>query len=61
MGRLKSDWTLARATSQIESISPGIIAATVPTGYDKTALDNYRRFQLSVFPAGHGGQFTPVV
>ena len=54
MGRLKFDWTLARATAQIESISPGIIAATIPTGYDKTALDNYRRFQLSVYPAGHG-------
>jgi predicted permease len=54
MGRLKFDWTLARATAQIQSISPGIIAATVPVGYDKNALDVYRRFQLSVYPAAHG-------
>lgn len=54
MGRLKFDWTLARASAQIESVSPGIIAATVPTGYDKKALDVYRSFRLAVYPAGHG-------
>jgi predicted permease len=54
MGRLKPDWTLARASSQMESISPGIIAATVPSDYDNTALDVYRRYQLAVYPAGHG-------
>ena len=54
MGRLKFDWTLARASAQLESISPGIIAATVPTGYSNTALDIYRRYQLAAYPAGHG-------
>ncbi len=54
MGRLKPDWTLARASAQLESISPGIIAATVPTGYNNTALDVYRRYLLSAYPAGHG-------
>src|SRR5215475_4260806 len=52
MGRLKADWTIARASAQMESISPGIIAATVPSDYAKAALDVYRRFQLSVYPAG---------
>ncbi|MBV9887107.1 MAG: ABC transporter permease [Acidobacteria bacterium] len=56
MGRLKFDWTLARASAQLESISPGIIAATVPIGYSNSALDVYRRYQLSAYPAGHGIQ-----
>src|SRR5579871_3113565 len=54
MGRLKFDWTLARASAQLESISPGIIAATIPRGYSNAALDIYRRYQLAAYPAGHG-------
>ena len=54
MGRLKPDWTLARASAQLESISPGIIAATVPADYANSALDVYRRYQLVAYPAGHG-------
>jgi predicted permease len=54
MGRLKFDWTLARASAQLESVSPGIIGATVPIGYSSTALDIYRRYRLVAYPAGHG-------
>ncbi|HEY2819965.1 MAG TPA: ABC transporter permease [Candidatus Acidoferrum sp.] len=54
MGRLKFDWTLARASAQLQSISPGIIAATVPTGYSNSAIETYRRYQLAAYPAGHG-------
>ncbi|MBV8514628.1 MAG: FtsX-like permease family protein, partial [Acidobacteria bacterium] len=54
MGRLKFDWTLARASAQLESISPGIITATVPSGYSNVALDIYRRYHLVAYPAGHG-------
>jgi putative ABC transport system permease protein len=54
MGRLKFDWTLSRASAQLESISPGIIAATVPSGYSNAALDIYRRYQLVAYRAGHG-------
>jgi predicted permease len=54
MGRLKFDWTLARATAQLQSISPGIIAATVPSGYSNSTIDTYRRYQLAAYPAGHG-------
>ncbi len=54
MGRLKFDWSLARASAQLESVSPGIIAATVPSGYSNAFLDVYKRYQLGAFPASHG-------
>jgi putative ABC transport system permease protein len=54
VGRLKFDWTLARASAQLESVSPGIIAATLPTGYSNAFLDIYKRYQLAAYPAGHG-------
>jgi predicted permease len=54
VGRLKFDWTLARASAQLQSISPGIIAATTPAGYSNAAIDTYRRYQLVAYPAGHG-------
>ena len=33
MGRLKRDWTLAKASEHLNIISPGIFEATAPTGY----------------------------
>jgi predicted permease len=54
IGRLKFGWTLARASAQLESVSPGIIAATTPTGYSNAFLDIYKRYQLAAYPAGHG-------
>lgn len=54
MGRLKFDWTLARASAQLQSISPGIIAATIPTGYSNTYLDTYRQYRLAAYPGAHG-------
>jgi predicted permease len=54
IGRLKFGWTLARASAQLESVSPGIIAATIPTGYSNAFLDIYKKYQLTAYPAGHG-------
>ena len=54
IGRLKFSWTLARASAQLESVSPGIIAATLPTGYSNAFLDIYKRYRLNAYPAGHG-------
>jgi predicted permease len=54
IGRLKFGWTLARASAQLESVSPGIIAATLPTGYSNAFLDIYKRYRLNAYPAGHG-------
>ena len=54
MGRLKPDWTVARASAQLESMSPGIIEATMPDRYSAQALESYRRFRLTAYPAGNG-------
>jgi putative ABC transport system permease protein len=54
MGRRKPGWTLARASAQLESISPGMIDATVPDGYSSIALNTYRNFRLNAYPAATG-------
>ena len=54
MGRLKHDWTIAQASAELEALSPGLMAATVPTGYSTASLDSYRRYRLAAYPAGNG-------
>jgi predicted permease len=54
MGRLKPDWTLSRAAEHLNTISPGIFEATVPTGYGDSSDDEYRQFRLTALPAGQG-------
>ncbi len=54
MGRLKPGSNLARTAEHVKAISPGIIEATVPTGYGPGTGDTYRKFLLSAFPAGTG-------
>jgi predicted permease len=54
IGRLKPGWTRARASSALDALSPGIIEATVPSGYASTALNVYKRYRLTALPAGNG-------
>ncbi len=54
MGRLKPDWTIARANEHLRTLSPGLLAATIPPGYDAGLVDGYRRLRFGVFPAGRG-------
>jgi predicted permease len=54
MGRLKPGWTPEQASAQLELISPGILEATLPDGYDATVLDDYRKFQLAAYPTSNG-------
>jgi predicted permease len=54
MGRLKPGWTSERASGQLDSVSPGIIEATLPGGYNARVLDDYRKFQLAAYPAPNG-------
>ena len=54
MGRLKPDWTVARASEHLNALSPGIFDATVPPGYSRVTDDIYKRFRLMVAPAGNG-------
>src|SRR6266704_2366867 len=54
MGRLKRGTTIAEAAGYVQTISPGMIEATVPTGYGPGSGEAYRKFRLSAFPAGTG-------
>jgi predicted permease len=54
MGRLRPDWTAARASAHLNAISPGIFAATVPPGYRRESDDIYKGLRLAAAPAGNG-------
>ena len=54
MGRLKPGVSLHRASDQLQAISPGMLEATLPSGYSARALENYRKFRLEAAPAANG-------
>jgi predicted permease len=54
IGRLKPNVTLARASSELDALSPGIIEATTPSGYTSTALEVYKRYHFTAVPAANG-------
>ncbi len=54
MGRLKPGWTLERASAHLNATSPGLFGATIPTGYQASTLERYRKFRLAAYPAGRG-------
>ena len=54
MGRLKRGWNLQQATEYLNALSPGLFAATAPTGYSSAAVKSYKDFRLAAYPAGAG-------
>jgi predicted permease len=54
MGRLKPEMTLQTAAAQIASMSPGLVEATIPSGYNTAMLELYRGFRLAPYPGGSG-------
>jgi predicted permease len=54
MGRLKPDWTVARAAAHVDALSAGLLEATIPPGYDATGTATYRRFRLTALSAARG-------
>jgi predicted permease len=54
IGRLKAGWTLERASAQLDAISPGLFAATLPADYDTIAKKDYLLFHLGALPAATG-------
>lgn len=54
MGRLKPGHTLEQASWQLTSMSPGLMEATLPSGYGTSALDDYRKFRLAAYPGANG-------
>src|SRR5262249_39073619 len=43
-----------RANEQMRVLSPGLLAATIPTGYGTDLIDKYRALRFGVIPAGRG-------
>jgi predicted permease len=54
MGRLKPGWTLARASAEMQTLSPGIFEATIPPGRDPGTIEMYKHFRLAAYPAAQG-------
>ncbi|HWF85774.1 MAG TPA: ABC transporter permease, partial [Vicinamibacterales bacterium] len=54
IGRLKPDWTEARASAQLASMSAPIFQATLPPHYREQDAKHYLQFQFGAFPAGTG-------
>ena len=54
IGRLKPGWTPERASAQLDAISPGIFAATLPPDFDDIARKEYLSFRLEALPAATG-------
>jgi predicted permease len=54
MGRLKPGWSLQQASALLEAASPGIVEATMPSGYGDSALDSYRKYRLTAYPGRNG-------
>ena len=44
MGRLRPDWTIARASAHLEALSAGLFASNIPTDYNATALARFKAF-----------------
>ena len=54
LGRLKPGWTLARATAQLETISPAVMKETLPPKYDEDGVKHYMAYKLGAYPADSG-------
>jgi predicted permease len=54
MGRLKPEWTVARANEHLRVLSPAVLDATIPPGYDASLVAGYRSLRFGVVPAGRG-------
>jgi len=54
MGRLQPGWTLQKASAQLDSISPGIMAETLPPVYQAEARKQYLQKKLAAYPGSTG-------
>ncbi len=54
MGRLRPGVSLQSASAELSALSPGVMAATEPTGYSAEIMVRYRAFHLAAYPAGAG-------
>jgi putative ABC transport system permease protein len=53
-GRLKPGWSVEQATTQMETISPGLFEAALPANYPPASVKDYLGSKLIAVPAGSG-------
>ena len=53
-GRLKPGWSIDQATSQMQSISPGVFEAALPANYPPASVKDFLASRLIAVPAGAG-------
>ena len=53
-GRLKPDWTLPRATAQLNTILPAALRETIPSQYDADMVKRYMAYSIETRPAANG-------
>jgi putative ABC transport system permease protein len=54
VGRLKPGWTIARASAQIEAVTPAILQESIPPFYDTEGVKKFLEYKLGAFPASTG-------
>jgi len=54
MGRLRPGWTLAQASAHLRAISPGLMQATVISGYSRSSVERYLEFRLEAVQGAMG-------
>ncbi|MBV8841273.1 MAG: ABC transporter permease [Bryobacterales bacterium] len=54
MGRLKPGFGFAQASDHLRAISPGLVEATTPQGYEQEITEKYRQFRLEAVSAAAG-------
>ncbi|HZU28310.1 MAG TPA: ABC transporter permease [Bryobacteraceae bacterium] len=54
LARRAPGWSIEQANDYLRAISPGLMQATIPTGYSTQVLSQYRAFRLQAKPAANG-------
>jgi predicted permease len=54
VGRLRSGWTLDRATAHLGALSPGVFATTAPTGYGEEGIARFKAYRLEAVSMATG-------
>jgi putative ABC transport system permease protein len=54
IGRLKPGWTIQRANTQMNAVTPQILQETIPPSYDAEGAKHYLEYKLGAFSASTG-------
>jgi predicted permease len=54
MGRLNPGWSVERAASSFESLSPAVFTSSLPANYPPVSVKDYLALRLTAKPAGSG-------